>query len=66
MPNVLIYALIALAIILLLQPFFLLRILKFVCRITFFRIRVDGVGEIPASGPALLVANHVAFFDSLM
>ena len=66
MSNVLICVLIALVVILLLQPFFLLRILKFVCRITFFRIRVDGVGEIPASGPALLVANHVAFFDSLM
>ena len=64
--DVLMWVLIALVIVLLLQPFFLLRIIKFVCRMTFFRIRVDGVGEIPASGPALLVANHVAFFDSLM
>ncbi len=58
--------LLALIIILIVQPYFILRIVKLICRLTFFRIRVDGVGEIPASGPALLVSNHVAFFDSLM
>lgn len=35
-------------------------------KLTFFRIRVDGDGAIPKTGPALLVANHVAFFDALI
>ncbi|MBO5763549.1 MAG: AMP-binding protein [Lentisphaeria bacterium] len=35
-------------------------------RCTFFRLRIDGEGKIPAKGPALLISNHVAIFDFLV
>jgi 1-acyl-sn-glycerol-3-phosphate acyltransferase len=30
------------------------------------RLRVDGTEHLPADGPAILVANHVSFFDSVL
>lgn len=31
----------------------------------FFRIRVEGLEHVPASGPAILASNHVSFCDSI-
>lgn len=31
----------------------------------FFRIRVEGMDNVPATGPAILVSNHVSFCDSI-
>ena len=31
----------------------------------FFRVRVEGVGNVPTDGPAILASNHVSFSDSI-
>lgn len=31
----------------------------------FYRVRVEGLDNVPASGPAILVSNHVSFSDSI-
>src|SRR5262249_3502256 len=35
-------------------------------RHTFYRLRVHGLENLPATGPALLVCNHVSHIDSLL
>ena len=31
----------------------------------FFRVRVEGLDQLPADGPAILASNHVSFCDSI-
>jgi 1-acyl-sn-glycerol-3-phosphate acyltransferase len=33
---------------------------------TLFRLRVDGLDEVPAAGPLILVANHTSYFDAFI
>lgn len=33
---------------------------------TLYKIRINGAGNVPESGPALLVSNHVSFVDGLL
>ena len=49
-----------------LVPEFLMRFLSWVLVNTMYRIRVRGLENIPESGPALLVSNHVSFMDALV
>ena len=43
-----------------------LRIFLWLLTHTFYRLRVDGVENIPASGGALLVCNHLSLIDALL
>ncbi len=52
--------------ILLTRPQWFCLTLAFILRHTIVRARLTGKENVPASGPALLVANHVAFFDALI
>ncbi|RJQ16235.1 MAG: MFS transporter [Nitrospiraceae bacterium] len=47
-------------------PDFLVRFLALICLKLFYRIRVIGINNIPVSGPALLVPNHVSWVDALL
>ncbi|MEW6602428.1 MAG: MFS transporter, partial [Nitrospirota bacterium] len=47
-------------------PDFLVRFLTLICVKVFYRIRVIGLNNIPVSGPALLVPNHVSWVDALL
>ncbi|MBS0394936.1 MAG: MFS transporter [Proteobacteria bacterium] len=47
-------------------PEFLLRFLAWVLARVVYRIRVRGLEHVPASGPALVVCNHVSFADALV
>ncbi|MFC5742417.1 MFS transporter [Dyella tabacisoli] len=49
-----------------LVPEFLMRFITWVLVNTLYRIRVDGMQQIPEEGPALLVCNHVSFMDPLI
>ncbi len=49
-----------------LLPFHLVRLMLRVAIHTLFRIRVEGRGRVPESGPALLVSNHVSFADGIL
>jgi len=44
----------------------MLRVLLRLILLPFYRIAVTGRDHVPASGPALLVANHVSFIDGLL
>jgi len=44
----------------------LVRVLTAPARRGLVRLRVDGAQHLPADGPAILVANHVSFFDSIL
>ncbi len=44
----------------------LVRLPMWVMRHTLYRVRVHGLENLPASGPALLVANHVSFIDAIV
>ncbi|MFO1425971.1 MAG: MFS transporter [Steroidobacteraceae bacterium] len=46
-------------------PEFLLRLLAWILVRGIYRLRVSGVEQIPAKGPALLICNHVSFVDPL-
>jgi hypothetical protein len=47
-------------------PEFVLRFLTWLLLHTMYRVRHRGLENIPAEGPALLVANHVSFVDALI
>jgi 1-acyl-sn-glycerol-3-phosphate acyltransferase len=47
-------------------PEFLMRFITWVLVNTLYRVRVDGLEQIPEEGPALLVCNHVSFMDPLV
>jgi 1-acyl-sn-glycerol-3-phosphate acyltransferase len=47
-------------------PEFLMRFITWVLVNTLYRVRVDGLENIPQEGPALLVCNHVSFMDPLL
>ena len=46
-------------------PEFLLRLLAWILVRGIYRLRVSGIEQIPAKGPALLICNHVSFVDPL-
>lgn len=47
-------------------PYELVRILTAPARRVLVRLSVVGADNLPADGPAILVANHVSFFDSVL
>src|SRR3954452_3772746 len=47
------------------RPALLVRIPLWLIAHTLYKARVRGVENIPATGPALLVCNHVSYFDWL-
>ncbi|WP_130620674.1 MFS transporter [Dyella amyloliquefaciens] len=47
-------------------PEFLMRFITWVLVNTLYRVRMDGLEQIPEEGPALLVCNHVSFMDPLV
>ncbi len=49
-----------------LVPEFLMRFITWVLVNALYRVRADGVGQVPEEGPALLVCNHVSFMDPLL
>ncbi|MEQ9562923.1 MAG: 1-acyl-sn-glycerol-3-phosphate acyltransferase, partial [Woeseiaceae bacterium] len=49
-----------------LLPEFLMRFVVWILINTLYRIRTSGRENIPPSGPALLVCNHVSFVDALV
>jgi len=49
-----------------LLPEFLMRFIAWVIINTLYRIRSQGLENIPDQGPALLVCNHVSFVDALI
>jgi 1-acyl-sn-glycerol-3-phosphate acyltransferase len=49
-----------------LVPEFLMRFLSWILINTLYRIRTEGLDNIPEQGPALLVCNHVSFMDALI
>ncbi len=54
------------ALVLFFTPEALVRFAGYALTRTIYRIRVTGVEHIPASGPALIVSNHVSFVDALL
>jgi 1-acyl-sn-glycerol-3-phosphate acyltransferase len=42
------------------------RLLTLPARRLLIRVRVEGVEHLPTSGPAVLAANHLSFFDSIL
>ena len=49
-----------------LVPEFLMRFLSWILVNVMYRIKVRGLENIPESGPALIVSNHVSFMDPLV
>ena len=49
-----------------LVPEFLIRFIAWLLIKTAYRLRSEGLEQIPGSGPAVLVSNHVSFVDSLV
>ncbi|OZB62377.1 MAG: glycerol acyltransferase, partial [Lysobacterales bacterium 13-68-4] len=49
-----------------LVPEFIMRFVTWVLVNTLYRVRVDGMQQVPEEGPALLVCNHVSFMDPLL
>ncbi len=49
-----------------LVPEFLMRFLTWILVSVLYRIRVRGLENIPDTGPALIVSNHVSFMDALI
>src|SRR6185437_1558239 len=50
----------------LLVPEFLMRFVDWLLISVLYRVRADGLENIPEEGPALLVCNHVSFMDALI
>ncbi|HEY9026177.1 MAG TPA: 1-acyl-sn-glycerol-3-phosphate acyltransferase, partial [Burkholderiaceae bacterium] len=49
-----------------LVPEYLLRFIAFVLTRTVYRFRMQGDANIPATGPAIVVCNHVSFVDPVL
>ncbi len=49
-----------------LVPEFLMRFVAWLLIHTVYRVRKEGLGNIPESGPALLVCNHVSYVDAIV
>ena len=49
-----------------LVPEYLLRFVAFVLTRTVYRFRIQGDANIPATGPAIIVCNHVSFVDPVL
>ena len=49
-----------------LVPEYLLRFFAFVLTRTVYRFRIQGDANIPATGPAIVVCNHVSFVDPVL
>jgi 1-acyl-sn-glycerol-3-phosphate acyltransferase len=49
-----------------LVPEFLMRFISWLIVSLLYRIRVEGIENVPEEGPAVLVANHVSFMDPLI
>jgi 1-acyl-sn-glycerol-3-phosphate acyltransferase len=49
-----------------LLPEFLMRFLAWIVVNIFYRVRVTGIENIPDSGPAIVVCNHVSFMDPIL
>ena len=47
-------------------PEFAMRFLVWAVSHSFYRVRHEGLGAIPARGPAVLVCNHVSYVDALL
>ena len=47
-------------------PYRWLKLIVFILRYTCYNARANGLERIPEHGPAMLVANHVSIFDSLI
>ena len=47
-------------------PEFAMRFLVWAVSHSFYRVRHEGLGAIPAQGPAVLVCNHVSYVDALL
>lgn len=48
------------------HTFFLVRVPLWLITHTVYRLRVHGLSNVPRTGPALLVSNHVSFIDALV
>lgn len=49
-----------------LLPAFFIRFMLFIIMSTIYRVRVYNVENLPKTGPALMVCNHVSFIDALI
>ncbi|MEH6461303.1 MFS transporter [Chitinimonas sp. JJ19] len=49
-----------------LQPEFLMRFLVWIATHTMYRVKHEGLDNIPEEGAAILVCNHVSFMDALV
>jgi len=49
-----------------LVPEFLMRFLSWLVIKTLYRLRVEGIENLPDEGPALIVCNHVSYIDALL
>ena len=49
-----------------LVPEFLMRFIAWILIHTVYRVRKEGLANIPESGPALLVCNHVSYVDAIV
>ncbi|WP_028449050.1 MFS transporter [Chitinibacter tainanensis] len=47
-------------------PEFLMRFMVWILTHTLYRVKKEGLMHIPASGPAVLVCNHVSYMDALV
>jgi 1-acyl-sn-glycerol-3-phosphate acyltransferase len=49
-----------------LVPEFVMRFLAWLLVHTFYRVRQEGLDNIPAAGPCILVCNHVSYVDAIV
>ena len=49
-----------------LLPEFLWRFLAWIVITIFYRVRASGIDNVPASGPAVVVCNHVSYMDPIL